>query len=133
MPIIAPCRALVLNGLKKMILVYAGIGIAMAILIESTVRVTIRHSDSPPIASVAATALVNRDDATGAPRLLKPEAPGDRIMAGILQCAGESPARLRILQRSPAILRRPESRKWPKHGKIAGYAGISAANSYFAA
>jgi hypothetical protein len=35
---------------------YAGIGIAMAILVESTVRVTIRHSDSAPNASEAATA-----------------------------------------------------------------------------
>jgi hypothetical protein len=73
-----------INGLKKMIWSYAGIGIAMATLIESTVRVTIRHSDSPPTASVAATALVNRDEATGAPGLLKPKAVGDRIMAGIL-------------------------------------------------
>jgi hypothetical protein len=35
---------------------YAGIGIAMAILVESTVRVTIRHSDTAPNASEAATA-----------------------------------------------------------------------------
>jgi hypothetical protein len=71
---------------------YAGIGIAMETLIESTVRVTIRHSDSDPIASVAATASVSRDEATGADGLSKPAGPGDRIMAEILQCAGESPA-----------------------------------------
>ena len=62
---------------RKMILSYAGIGIAIATLIENTVRVTIRHSDSPPIASETATAWVNRDEATGVPRLLKPKAPGD--------------------------------------------------------
>jgi hypothetical protein len=62
---------------------YAGIGIAMETLIENTVRVTIRHSDSEPIASVAATASVNREQATGAERPLKPQAPCDRIMAEI--------------------------------------------------
>jgi hypothetical protein len=60
---------------------YAGIGIAMATLIESTVRVTIRHSDSEPIASEAATASVSRDEATGADGRTKPAARGDRIMA----------------------------------------------------
>ena len=45
---------------------YAGIGIAIATLIDSTVSVTTRHSESAPIASVAAMALVNRDEATGA-------------------------------------------------------------------
>jgi hypothetical protein len=49
-------------------------------LIENTVRVTTRHSDSAPIASEAAMALVNREDATGAGRLMKPTVPGDRIM-----------------------------------------------------
>ncbi len=60
----------------------------MVTLIESTVRVTIRHSDSPPIASEAATALVNRDEVTGGGWLTKPAAPGDRIMAEILQDGG---------------------------------------------
>jgi hypothetical protein len=67
---------------------YAGIGIAMATLIENTVRVTTRHNDNEPIASEAATASISRDDATGADGLSKPAAPGDRIMAEILQCAG---------------------------------------------
>ena len=49
-------------------------------LIESTVRVTTRQSDSAPIASEAAMALVNREEATGARRLTKPAVPGDRIM-----------------------------------------------------
>lgn len=61
---------------------YAGSGRAIETLIESTVRVTIRHSDNAPIASEAATASVSRDDATGAERPLKPAAPGDRFMAG---------------------------------------------------
>ena len=61
-------------------LVYAGIGIAMETLIESTVRVTITHSDNEQIASEAATASFRRDEATGAERPLKPVAPGDRIM-----------------------------------------------------
>jgi len=90
----------------KIVRLYAGIGIAMATLIESNVRVTIRHSDSEPIASVAATASASRDEATGADGLSKPAGPGDRIMAEILQCTGESPATSRILQESPAILRR---------------------------
>ena len=64
-----------------MIFGYAGIGIAMLTLIDSIVRVTIRQSDSDPIASEAATASVSRDEATGAERPLKPAAPGDRVMA----------------------------------------------------
>jgi hypothetical protein len=71
---------------------YAGIGIAMATLIESSVRVTIRHSDNEPIASEAATAPASLDEETGAEGRSKPKAPGDRIMAEILQGAGESPA-----------------------------------------
>ena len=40
----------------------------METLIDSTVRVTIMHSDNAPIASEAATAFLSRDDATGAER-----------------------------------------------------------------
>jgi hypothetical protein len=68
----------------------AGIGIAMVTLIESAVRVTIKHSDSAPIASEAATVSVSRDEAAGAERPSNP-APGDPIMAEILQYADESP------------------------------------------
>src|SRR6476659_5005675 len=65
----------------------------MVTLIESTVSVTIRHSDSAPIASEAATVSVSRDEATGAGRPSKPAPPPcDRVMAEILHCAGESPA-----------------------------------------
>jgi hypothetical protein len=67
---------------KKKLGGYAGNGIAMLTLIDSTVSVTIRHSESEPIASDAATALVNRDEATGAAWLSKPAARSDRIMAG---------------------------------------------------
>jgi hypothetical protein len=63
------------------------IGIAMLILIESTVTATIRHSDSEPIASVAATASANRDEATGALCPPKPVAPGDRVMVKSFQVA----------------------------------------------
>jgi hypothetical protein len=59
---------------------HAGIGSAMDTLIESTVSVTTRQSDSAPIASEAAMALVSREDATGTGRLMKPAVPGDRIM-----------------------------------------------------
>ena len=79
MPGIARCRAK-LRMVWKIIFDYAGKGIAIATLIESTVRVTIRHSESEPIAREVATACVSRDEATGAERPLKPAAPGDRIM-----------------------------------------------------
>ena len=48
--------------------------------IESTVRVTLRHSDNAAIASEAATAPVSRDEATDAIWPSKPAAPDDRIM-----------------------------------------------------
>jgi hypothetical protein len=101
---------------------YAGIGIATPTLIDSTVRATIRHSDSEPIASEAATASVSLDETIGAERIWKPAAPGDRLMAGILQGAGESPAARGILQGSPAILRRQNPRTWRNNGGLYGYA-----------
>lgn len=76
----------------------------MLTLIETTVRVTITHSDTAPIASEAATVCVSRDDATGAEWPLKPATPDDRIMAVILKYAGESPATQGISQGLPAIL-----------------------------
>src|ERR1700722_8051263 len=90
----------------------------MLTLIENTVRLTIRHSDSEPIASAAATASISRDEATGAEWLSKPAAPDDRFMAEFLRCAGESPATRNISQESLAILRRPafengKMRAWP--------------------
>ncbi len=63
-----------------MIFGYVGKGIAIDTPIESTVRVTIRHSENAPIASEAATVRVSRDEATGAERALKPATPGDRVM-----------------------------------------------------
>jgi hypothetical protein len=97
MLIIARCRAKIANGAEKTNFGYAGNGIAMVTLIESTVSVTIRHSDSAPTARVAATVWVSRDEATGAERPSKPAPPGDRIMAEILHCAGESPATFQVI------------------------------------
>jgi hypothetical protein len=59
---------------------YAGSGIAIVTLIESTVSVITRHSDKVPIAIEVAIALVKRREVDGAMRLLKPDAPGDRII-----------------------------------------------------
>jgi hypothetical protein len=70
------------NGPGKNNLGYAGNGMAIESLIESNVSVTTRQSESEPIASVAATASVNRGDATGAGRRLKPTAPVGGVMAG---------------------------------------------------
>ena len=77
MPIIARYLR---KGANKKTRDYTGNGIAMVALIDSTVSVTTRHSDSVPIASEVAMALVSREDATGAGRLSKPAVPGDRIM-----------------------------------------------------
>jgi hypothetical protein len=63
----------------------------MLTLIDSTASATITHSDSEPIASEAATASVSLDEATGAERPLKPKAPGDRVMAEILQGGANHP------------------------------------------
>lgn len=56
----------------------------MLTLIENTVRVTITHNESEPIASAAATSSCNRDEAVWAEQLSKPVATGDPIMAGFL-------------------------------------------------
>src|SRR6185312_7439271 len=71
---------------------YAGIGIAMLALIENTVRVTIRHSDSEAIASEAATASASLDESASAGQRTKPAGPGDRVMVQFPHCASESPA-----------------------------------------
>ena len=63
---------------------YAGSGVAMETLVESTVRVTIRHSETEPIASEAATAPASLDEETGTCGRSKPAARCDRIMAEIL-------------------------------------------------
>ena len=52
----------------------------MVALIDNTVSVTTRHSDSVPIASDVAMALASREEATGAGWFAKPTVPGDRIM-----------------------------------------------------
>src|ERR1700716_4172201 len=86
----------------------------MLTLIDSTVSVTIRHSDSEPIASEAATALVNRDEATGAAWPSKPAARGDRIMAGNPWRHERITRGTRFLQESRAIF----GRNRLKNGKI---------------
>jgi hypothetical protein len=95
----------------------------MATLIESTVRVTTRHTENAPIASVAATASFRRVDATGAERPLKPQAPDDRIMVRYPLMRGRiTHAASKISQDGPAILRRQLPRKWQNGGKAGGYA-----------
>ena len=61
-------------------------------MVSLTVSMAIRPSDIAPNASEAATAWVKEIEATGAGRLTKPAAPGDRIMVKFLHDAGESPA-----------------------------------------
>ena len=58
----------------------AGIGIPPPSLLESTVRVTIRQSDSEAIASEAATACLSLLDATAIAGPEKPAGPEDRVM-----------------------------------------------------
>jgi hypothetical protein len=67
MPMVACCREKLRMAWRNYFR-YAGIGIAMLSLIETRVSVTIRHRDSAPIASEAATASVSREQATGAER-----------------------------------------------------------------
>ena len=55
-------------------------GSAAPSLLDSTVRVTIRQSDSEAIASEAATASNSRFDATAIAGLVKPVGPKDRVM-----------------------------------------------------
>ncbi|MGZ3297035.1 MAG: hypothetical protein ACXU9D_27655, partial [Xanthobacteraceae bacterium] len=90
---------------------------AIETLIESTVRVTIRHSDSAPIASEAATASVSRDDATGAERLLKPAAPGDRFMAGRPFNAGRITRNPQYIAGIAGYFAAEGRRKWRKDGR----------------
>jgi len=59
----------------------------MVTLIDNTVSVTTRHSESVPIASEVAMALANREEATGAGWFVKPTVPGNRIMLRILEDA----------------------------------------------
>jgi len=55
-------------------------GIATVALIDNTVSVTTRQSDSVPIASDVAMAPSNREEATGVRLLSKPTAPDNRII-----------------------------------------------------
>ena len=89
-----------------------GMGIATVALIDSTVKVTMTHSDNVPIASDVAMAPSIREEATGARLLSKPTAPGDRII-GLNPCNAERITRdsrdvRKIWQGSPATLRRSD-------------------------
>jgi hypothetical protein len=94
----------------------------METLIDSTVRVTIRHSDIEPIASVAATAFHNREEATGAGRPLKPRAPDDRFMTQIPSTRGESPVRPAKFAGVAGNIAAGGQRKWQNHGAKRGFA-----------
>jgi hypothetical protein len=56
---------------------------AMLAFIDNAATTTARQSENAPKASDAATASINRGEATLALRPLKPCAPGERIMARI--------------------------------------------------
>jgi len=106
---------------------------AIATLIDSTVRVTIRHSDNEPIASEVATASVSWDDA-GAEPPLKPAAPGDRFMAETSFKAGRITRDLRYIAGIAGNIAAGQPRKWQKRGKPAGYARYTPRYArYFAA
>jgi hypothetical protein len=70
--------------------------IAPPAFIDNAAITTARQSENAPKASDAATASINRGEATLALWPLKPCAPVNRVMAGnpLKQCAGESPAEL---------------------------------------
>jgi hypothetical protein len=65
----------------------------MLAFIESAAIATARQSENAPKASDAATASINRGEATLALWPLKPCAPEERIMVKSLETAGESAAR----------------------------------------
>src|SRR5258707_5064778 len=104
----------------------------MVTLIGSTVSVTIRHSESAPIASEAATVWVSRDEATGAERPSKPAPPCDRVMAENPSLRGRITCGIQGLQQAPpAILRRHAVEKWRKDGRGNRYARYSRCPTLF--
>src|ERR1700682_3490559 len=94
----------------------------MVILIESTVRVTIRHSDSEPTASEAATVPVSRDEATGAERPSKPAPPGDRIMGRNPSTRGRITRDIGNFTGITGNITAAPVRKWRNDGRASGYA-----------
>src|SRR5882757_5621644 len=95
----------------------------MVTLIESTVSVTTRQSDSEPIASETAINFVSREDATGAGLLWNPAVPGDRAMVKSFRMRANHPRyQGKGLQLSSAILRRQPPEKWQNRGKCCGFA-----------
>ena len=55
---------------------------AKPVPVDSAVNATTRHNENAPSASEAATASINREEATGALRPPKPAAACERVMAG---------------------------------------------------
>ena len=81
---------------------YAGSGNPAPSLFDSTVRVTIRQSESEAITSEAATASLSPVDATATAGQLKPAAPEDRFM-GPNPCDLKAGQKLAIAGESPAL------------------------------
>jgi hypothetical protein len=120
MPIIARCLGK--NANRKTLkpgrnVQYPGIGIATVALIDSTVSVTTKHSDSVPIASEVAMALVSREDATGAGRLSKPAAPGDRTMSKSFRTRSNHPATPGNVTMPAGNIAAVSHQKWRNRGK----------------
>ena len=102
---------------------YAGTGIAMVTLVESTVSAITRHSDNAPIASEAAMALVNREEATGTGRFRSLPCRATVSLVKSLPARANHPRTSSLACNSrPAILRRPAPEKWQNHGKQQGFA-----------
>jgi hypothetical protein len=83
----------------------------MVTLIDSNVSATIRHSDNEPTASVAATAWINRGEATGAERPLKPVAsPDNRIITAHPSRPGRITRTLKASERTGRIAAEPNQK-----------------------
>ena len=103
----------------------AGIGIAMLTLIEKTVSVTIRQSDSEPIASAAATVSISRVEATRVARLSKPAARGDRVMVGFIHSVFERSMPSDLIRGwRPVRVKKTRQNKKPRGGRISRNAGL---------
>src|ERR1700712_2446654 len=94
----------------------------MLTLIDITVRRTIRHRGSEPIASEAATALVIRDEATGAAWPSKPAARDDRIMAGKSFGTRANHPRQPLFTGIAGNIWAARTQKWRNNGSTCGYA-----------
>jgi hypothetical protein len=96
---------------------YSG-GMAILAFIDNAATTTARQSENAPKASDAATASINRGEATLALRPLKPCAPGERIMAKIPGGCG----RITAVLREPSLFRLATLRQF-RAGFAAGVNG----------